>query len=220
MAHYAAAYHVLPHKHAKAVAVIVPPQRLNFYVLSQHIKAKALHSANILNHSLVRGRGIKSVGPVPLVEHAAVKKRLSVEHKTHNPVLILPNGKFAHGKIACNLVLAQGDFHVVKKRVVWAPRMERVKDVGFEHGFSAFVRPIFGNNPAVLINYDIRHFGVFCRNFKQNLAVLKKRGDFQIFYVVFRRFLKPNRLPYSALGGVPDSAALQCLFSVCVVRAV
>ena len=66
----AAVGHVLPDKHAEPVAVIVPAQRLELDVLSQHIEAHALHRLDVGNHGLVRGRGEHPIRPIPLIEYA------------------------------------------------------------------------------------------------------------------------------------------------------
>ena len=74
----AAGGHILPDQHAQPVAVIIPAHRLNFDVLAQHIEAQPLHERNIIDQRLVRRRGIQSVRPVALIEHAMVEIRLPV----------------------------------------------------------------------------------------------------------------------------------------------
>ena len=220
VAHDAAADHVLPDEHTEPVTVVVPAQRLHFYVLTQHVEAKALHGGDVVNHRIVGGGSVESVGPITLVEHAAVEQRLSVEHEAHNAVLIRQNGEFAHGKIACYFVLAEGNFYIVEKWVIRRPRAHRALSIKFEHGFAMFIGHTIGDSFFVLEKCNPSGFGIFCCNFEQNRAAFEHRSDFYVLNIVFRHFLEPNGLPNSALGGVPDSAAFKNLLAVCVVRAV
>ena len=74
----AAVYHILPHEHSEPVAVIVPAQRLDLYVLAQHIKAHVLGGLNVKNERLIRRGGVHAVGPVALIEQTVVEIRLAV----------------------------------------------------------------------------------------------------------------------------------------------
>ena len=74
----AAGGHILPDQHPQPVAVVIPAHRLNFDVLAQHIEAQLLHARNIIDQRLVRRRGIQSVRPITLIEHAMVEIRLPV----------------------------------------------------------------------------------------------------------------------------------------------
>ncbi len=74
----AAVYHVLPYEHAEPVAVIVPAQRFDFYVLAQHVKAHVLGGLNVKDERLIRRSGVHAVGPVALIEQTVVEIRLAV----------------------------------------------------------------------------------------------------------------------------------------------
>jgi len=74
----AAVYHILPHEHSEPVAVIVPAQRLDLYVLAQHIKAHVLGGLNVKNERLIRRGGVHAVGPVALIEQTVVEIRLAI----------------------------------------------------------------------------------------------------------------------------------------------
>ena len=74
----AAVYHVLPDQHSQPVAVIVPAQRLDLYMLTQHIKAHILCRLNVKNHRLVARCGVHTVRPVALIEQTVVEVGLAV----------------------------------------------------------------------------------------------------------------------------------------------
>ena len=117
----AAVYHVLPHEHAQPVAVIVPAQRLDLYVLAQHVKAHVLGRLNVENERLVARCGVHAVGPIALIEQTVVEIRLSVQKQTLYALVVLFHGELAHGKVAFDPVLTVDDRKVVKLRVLRRP---------------------------------------------------------------------------------------------------
>ena len=52
-----AAYHILPHEHSEAVAVVIPPERFFLDMLPYHIEAELLHFFNIKAHCFIAGWG-------------------------------------------------------------------------------------------------------------------------------------------------------------------
>ena len=74
----AAVYHVLPDEHAEPVAVIIPAQGLDLYVLAQHVKAHVLRCLDIEDKRFVGWSGVHSVGPVALIEQPVVEIRSAV----------------------------------------------------------------------------------------------------------------------------------------------
>ena len=118
----AAVYHILPYEHSQPVAVIIPSERLYLYMLSEHIEAHILHDLYIGNHGFVRGRGIKAVRPVTLIQHAVVKIRLIVQEKPLYAIFVLPKLCLAHTEVALDHILAHLHAEAVKVRVFRRPR--------------------------------------------------------------------------------------------------
>ncbi len=66
-------YHVLTDNHSKPVAMIVPSGAFHLDMFAHHIKAQCFHGGDVVNQRFVRGRGVQSVWPVALVQHAHQK---------------------------------------------------------------------------------------------------------------------------------------------------
>ena len=124
----AAADHILPDYHAESVAVIVPAQGLDLDMLSEHIKAEALHLGDIKYHRFVVGWSQTAVAPIALIEQAALEIGLVIEHKARQTLLILADAELSHAEIALDgidsfAVFLHGEYKVIESRALGAPEL-------------------------------------------------------------------------------------------------
>ena len=197
----AAVYHVLPHEHTEAVAVIVPAHGFDLYVLAQHIKAHVLCGLNVEDQRLVTRRGVHTVGPVALIQKSVVEKGLVVQKQAAYAVPVTGDGEFAHRKVAVHLVLAADDGEVVELRRVGRPRLKvRHRDAA-------------GQGVALSVKYGIcvRSSNSFGNDL--NMSGVEIGRNTQVFDVTVRHALKPHGLPYAALWAVPYAAPLCALLA-------
>ena len=207
-----AGYHVLPDDHAEPVAVIVPAQRLDFYVLAQHVEAAALHRFDVMYHRLVRGRREKPVRVIALIEQTVVEEG-DVVQAEHLMAVVLDIRELAHGKIALHMVLAAGDVQRVEIRIVRRPGVE----TGERNDAHAALCPAPGDKRAVLAAHVACDGGTALAGGLQlntHARVVKLRRDAQGHDMYLRHALEPDRLPDAALRGVPHAAALVALLAV------
>ena len=215
----AAAHHVLPDDHAKAVTVIVPAHRLNFDVLAQHVEAQVLHGLDVPDHGLVAGRGIEAVGPVALVKKAMLEIGLIVQSQ-HLAALVLHDGELAHAEIALHMVAAENiDLQRIEEGILRTPGTEMFLANQRPAG-AVILCPVLGNALAVLTNHHMCPDGVGGMDLPQQLAVIKIRSQLDGGNVVVRHTFHPHRLPDAALGSVPNAATVIALLAVGVGTAV
>ena len=72
-----------------------------------HIETKLLHGTDVINQRLVGGRGIKTVRPIALIQHAMKEKRSMVQAKAHDSLFVRFYSKGAHSEIAFHGVAAE-----------------------------------------------------------------------------------------------------------------
>ena len=123
---YLTARHVLPNHHSHSVAILIPQIGFHFHVFANHVEAPLLGFVNVINHCLVSGCGVYSVGPVTLVKGTHLEERLVVKHHDEMPAFASALRNFAHGCIAAHGIhrfAARHNLYVktVKVRVVGAP---------------------------------------------------------------------------------------------------
>ena len=107
-------YHILPYQHSKAVTVKIPSLRLDFCMLSQHVKAKGLHRADIVDHGIINGSCVKPIRPVALIQDAGLETGAVIEKESKCSVFIFPDIAFSHGKIRINFVFSKADTYRIK----------------------------------------------------------------------------------------------------------
>ena len=118
----AAVDEILPDDHAEAVAMVIPPEWLDFDVFSKRIETAFFCKLYIVNERVVARCGIQPVRPVSLIEQPRHEIRFAVEHKTVSAVLSRADGKLSHRKITPHLVLAAYDLERVESRCLGSPR--------------------------------------------------------------------------------------------------
>ena len=101
-----AVWHILPHKHAQSVAMIIPTQGFHFAVLAQHVKSQFFHCYNVADHSVIRRRRIKPIRPITLIQHACMEIGLSIQKQAPHTGFILLYAELTHAKIALYAVFA------------------------------------------------------------------------------------------------------------------
>ena len=213
----AAVDHVLPDQHTEPVAVIVPAHGLDFDVLAQHVKAHVLHELKIKDHCLVRRRGVKPVRPVALIEHAVLVIRLAVEKQARRAVFVFSDAERAHGGVACHAVFSQCHVHIVERRRLRGPEPKRFRRNG-KRAEALFICRAFRDRLPMQREPDDCAGGRGRLNLIKKLIGNEVRRIADCLDVIFRHPLIPDRLPDTALRGVPDAAAAAALLAARELR--
>ena len=229
----ASIWHILPYQHTHAVAVEIPAVCLDFAMLAQHVKAKILHSPDIIDQCLIAGCCVKSVWPVALIQNTALEIRLIIEEKARISVLCHLNITFPESKIGKDLVFSVFNGHWIQPWLLGRPVL-LVLGRNRDGNFFSRLKEGFGDSlPAKLLCHAIciqknrlvnsaegRILRELCTHSDLHMSPVKIRSDPQIQYVGLWHDLHPYSLPDAALRCVKHTAAFQPLFAPCVVRGV
>lgn len=71
--------HILPYQVTETICKIIKPSRFNNLMNAKHIKAQAFGGRNVVCHRAVTGRCVQAARPIPLIQQAAFKQRLTVK---------------------------------------------------------------------------------------------------------------------------------------------
>ena len=116
--------HVLPHKYAQTVAVVVPAGGFHLHVLANHVVAQLLRLLHVVGQRLVGGCCVESVGPVALVEQSEVEHVAVVQLHAPLAIVQLAGRNLAHGGVCLHVVATlQRHLEVVEPRVGGAPQL-------------------------------------------------------------------------------------------------
>ena len=175
-------------------------------MLAEHIKAELPHLHNIVSVALGTCGGVDAVAVISLIEQTVEEIRLAVKADKCFAVFLF-NAYRAKREIAFDSVLARDYLYLVKIGVFGSPE-QRLGDVypctlAFKVERDLAARSAYLH--ALLIHA--------AAHLKQNAA--KVGGKSQSRNIILRHSFKPNRLPYTARGGVPHSASLVRLLAVC-----
>ena len=213
----AARHHILPHKYAFAVAMVVPAQRLDLDVFPYHVEAHGFDELDIVFEGGVGGRCEHTVRPVALVEHARVEVGLVVERKTPETFSVGDDGEFPHPEIGAHDILADIDIEVVKFGVFGRPELVfgQVYDDGVALGFlvDECVAPV-GHHQV-----DAVRLARYVQ-FDYEFVTIDVGDDGHIPEIGLGHAFHPHRLPYSGLRRVPYSAVLDALFAARMIGSV
>ena len=204
----AAVRHVLPDQHAQPVAVIVPPHRLHLDVLAQHVEAEIFHRPDVPDERLVARRGIESIRPIALIEHARVEDRSAVQCQAGVPRRVAPDADVAQRKIALHTVFAQLGGKLVELRMLRRPELRGL------HAQDAFAVRERADAPPRKV--EIARAVFLGLHHDAHAAVRRVRRDAQPCDIALRHPLHPDRLPDAALRRVPDPAALRLLLAAAI----
>ena len=128
--------HILPYQHSHAVTVEIPAVCFDFAMLAEHIKAKIFHCTNIVDESFVGRCCIKPVGPVALIQHAALKIWLIIQEKAWIAIVSYLYVTFAECEISKNPVFAIFQGIGVKPRLFGSPGLLHIFRDGEGGSFS------------------------------------------------------------------------------------
>ena len=162
------------------------------------------------------GGGIQTIAPISLVEDTVHKNGLVVEGEDFLSI----DGRcaeFPHTEVALyGIATRQIDGDIVQERVIGGPRTE-ILVLNSQNCYTVLVRVLLCNHHAVLAYQHSRVCRVVGANCNPHFLFVKQGGNPQGFDIVLHHRLHPHRLPDTALGGIPDAATLETLFSVSMV---
>lgn len=184
-------------------------------MLSEHIKAEALHLGDIEYHRFVVGRSKTAVAPIALIEQAALEIGLVIEHKARQTLLILADAELSHAEIALDsidsfAVFLHGEYKVIESRALGAPEFR----IG--HG---------------KMRVELHLAGIYLLAAERNLSLyraavksLAGAGDDYLARVdiggqahagdmALSHGLKPHGLPDSGGSGIPEADGFENLFA-------
>ena len=198
---FATVDHILKYEHTVFIAVIIEQLGFNLDMLSEHIKAKLLHTENVKFEALGSCRKIYSVTKVTLIEKTVAKNGLSV--KTNEGFVSSLFDRYrSESKIGFNLILAEKKCEIVEVGIIGCPESWLIDF--YLYGISLKFVFLLANHNAF--------FTLGCINVDAN--GMSGGGDSDASDIFFRHALAPNGLPDTRCGGIPHSTAILSLLSV------
>ena len=188
--------------------MVVPAHGFDLDVFSQQVKAHGLGSLDIVDERFVAGGGIQAVGPVALIQQAALKIRFAVEEQALHAAPVRAHLHLAHAEVALHPVLAQSDGQIVEIGVLRTPGAK------IRHGDARRLAAGEGHGTAIHGRFALQ--GLRTANHHLHRRLVKQRHDAQALDIVPGHSLHPHRLPDAALWRIPDPAASGFLLSPAV----
>ena len=226
-----ARHHVLPHQHAKPIAMVVPAVGLHLQVLAHHVETGVPHGLNVEGKRSIGGRRHKAVGPVALVEHPAQKQRLAVQEEAEASRPIWRHLHRAEGGVAAHDIGAEAHGDVVKTRVVGAPaaHLAEIEPQAYAAGRPRLFRrrlahrhrALFGESGAGghLAARRVAHVDAHQTRVPAHIDIRRQSAGIGVGmqrqgqHATSGNDLHPHRLPNATLGRVPDAARLEPLLA-------
>ena len=128
--------------------------------------------------------------------------RPAVQKQSRHAGFILLHAEFAHAEIAFHAILAHAHFAVIKIRVLRRPGLKAFHADRYGHSRRPMLHHVpnaddAGQRAVRILRIRAYFHGTF----------VKMWGDAQRRNIILRHAFAPYRLPYAALGRIPDAAA-------------
>ena len=210
--------HILPNQQAQLVAPVIQPVGLHLDMLAQHVAADPLERLQVVAQRLVGRRGVKSVGPPPLVEWSVLEDEPVVEHQPHRARAVLAERDFSHPEVTRDLVdhfvaPLQDHLQIVEERISRRPQL-RAADFQAQRGADRTaglghrLRALFGPGHNRVAGHGAARLHGQLGNRAVDVRNDVKPADRRIW----NRF-QPNGLPNAGDGRVPDAAGIEHLLA-------